>query len=210
MGGLWPPPETVSPAAQFAPSPTGARVPPSDLRPRRRWYAIAAILPLLGLAGFVLALVLAVRGATDDVEPLPDGRGAVVLEAGEERGLYAGGGRPTPTSCLVLGPGESRTQVLGLGSASFSVDGRDALGRFSAGPAGTYRITCDTDDGLDYAVGPEPDAWALLGSVGLAFALAGLGLVAGLGALLTVFFMRRADRRRREGPAARRGGGLFR
>ncbi len=171
-------------------------------RPRVAWFFVGGALLLLGVAAFVVLLVLTISRAshTDGVATLPGSGEPVRMQvtAGEKRMLFAPEGQPAP-SCTVADAGGTDVAVDGV-SANVTVGtgGRTwkGFGTFTS-PTASIEISCaDAPMGQQVRVG-EPLGAGFVGGI-LATILVPL-VVGGAGLLVllvtTILWLTRPPRR---------------
>jgi hypothetical protein len=183
-------------------------VDPSVLRPRRRWYAIAAIIGVvlagLGTAGLVIGILTAVR-AIDTGAAFASGSSATVTySAGDNGGIYEStpGGSAQDFSCQVGGPSGAVPLAQPGGTFSTTQNGRTwvEIAVWSVPQAGAYRVHCTSDIPHEFSAGRAASARALLSGIlgGMIsfFALGGGGITVALVIVIVVAVRRRRHRER--------------
>ncbi|WP_213454492.1 hypothetical protein [Rhizomonospora bruguierae] len=178
-----------------------------DLRPRRLWYLVAALIAVLGATAGVALFALALSGAIRDVK-LPDqvfrpGEPVTTqVSAATDKIIWIDARTPSArAACDVsaLDGGEARLENVGM-DMSYSAGEANWRGlyRLNALRDGRYQVICQGDTAR-LALGDPPRIGGLAGKLGFGlgalFGLPCLGLVAG-GVLGLVVAMRRRARRR--------------
>jgi hypothetical protein len=175
-------------AAMTVPEPAPP-VDPRELRPGRAWYAVAAVIALLGVCAFPVLIALGVNSFGSLKPPDPHiraefGGGAaasVALTADRTWAIYSAPATAAPRtslSCTATGPGAVDLAPV-TASITVTVNGRSwqELYTFKVGQDGDYRFTCEASDPsaapVGYAVGEEPDIGGFLA-----------GLFGGFGAIV--------------------------
>ncbi|MGW7525293.1 serine/arginine repetitive matrix protein 2 [Streptomyces sp. NPDC054783] len=183
------------------PPPPPVNIPAKDLRPRRIWYLVAALLGLV-LAGVGIAFIVAtvkdtvnsidtahsfssgdsrtfsfVRGKTKAIYVSQSGQGHVVCRIPDMRS----GSMTQPDS----------TFRITLGSRSW-----DRVLEVKPGSSGDYTLTCTSELPAEFALGDKPRVGATIGSiaVGIVCFLAALAVATTITIVTTV---RRGRHRRR-------------
>lgn len=204
------------PPANQPPFPPPA-IDPSELRPRRAWYVVAAVIAVVlvsaGIAVFVVGLVTAT--GTGSIERR-FGAGETVtvrLDAQPSSAIYAqvpsegaDGSGPVSTplaQCTVVGPSGQETS-LDVPTGTFTITRGGISWRqiyeVAATESGDHRISCRSSDTEAFAVGEVPDAGKLVGGIaggliGL-FALPLTGILVGV-VISAVVAVRRGSCRRK-------------
>ncbi len=164
------------------------RIHPSELRPRRGWYVVAAVLAglmiIAGGLGFALGILHAVTSVKIGTRFTAGQHVTVTLNSDRRHAIYArvpDGYTPAypQATCQAAGPG---TGFLPLrrptgGSGHITINGVtwQEVYVFDAPTAGRYGVTCQSQEVADFSVG---DAWQTSRVIG--------GVVGGLVALLLV------------------------
>ncbi|GAA2030601.1 hypothetical protein [Polymorphospora rubra] len=196
------------------PSPT---VSSAELRPRRIWFLVAALIALVGVVAGVVLFLLGLNSAAGGVEDV-----SAEFETSTEQVFQTG-----DTVQVALTPDQSKivwvdTAVIGstptcevsgsadLGTSTTNWTVTNATGEWrslyelSAASAGTYELTCTGGTGpTALAVGPPPAFGEMFGSFGALFGGIGaltvlpcLGFVVG-GVIALVVGLRRGAHRKR-------------
>lgn len=204
------------PPANQPPFPPPA-IDPSELRPRRVWYAVAAVIAIVlvgaGIAVFIGGLVAASGTGSIDRRFGSGETVTVRLDAQPNSAIYArvgsggtDGSDPVPTplaQCTVVGPSGQETS-LDVPSGTFTITRNGTSWRqiyeVAATESGDHRISCRSSDTNAFAVGEVPDAGKLFG--GIAGGLIGLFVLPFTGVLIGVIIsvvvaVRRSGYRRR-------------
>jgi hypothetical protein len=178
----------------------------AGLRPRRRWYAVAAAIAVAGVLVGVLVLVARVRVWIDEFpdlgehhrsgQPIP-----VELRAGEPVVLYTSPTDPVVLSCTgeVGGAGVTVTEVSYTFTFFSGQRSWAAHSEITSDRAGTGSVTCTGSAAVTLAVGEVPDNGRLLRILGGGIALGAVPAVLGVagGAVLAVRVARRRRAHRR-------------
>jgi hypothetical protein len=179
----------------------------TQVRPRRGWYAPAAVLPVLGIIAGVIAFVFGlwasagVRPAVA-VESAGGAESSASLLRSKSYMMYVPRGTAPVPSCTVT-PATSadvtplRGDIFSYRSGSMRWEAQYQL-RVTG--SGDYTINCD---GTPFAVADatrtaNAAAFGTLGALGGLLGLPCVGLVAGFVAWLVVFLRRRGSRKRLE------------
>ncbi|MBM4821482.1 MULTISPECIES: serine/arginine repetitive matrix protein 2 [Streptomyces] len=176
-------------------------VPAKDLRPRRVWYLVAAVVGLL-LAGAGVALVVA--AVKDTVRSIDTDRS---FSSGESRtfGFVAGETKAIYVSQSGRGHVECRIPEMRTGSMTepdstftVTVGSRtwERVFEVKPGSSGDYALTCTSELPAEFALGDKPEVGATIGSIA-----AGIGCfvaaVVAAAAITAVTAVRRSRHRRR-------------
>jgi hypothetical protein len=192
------------------------RVDPADLRPHRRWYAVAVAVAVLGLLAAAAVLSVTIRAWSTGFptlgSPFRGGESVEVdLRAGQPAVLYVSPDTATfngRCTAELAGADVAVTEV--SYTFTFFSGGRTWAARYEilADRDGRARLTCMPAAGTGgplLATGDKPDNPRLLrglaGSVAAGVSTALLGLVGG-GVLALVIAKRRGSYRRRLQPPA--------
>ncbi|MCK1818278.1 serine/arginine repetitive matrix protein 2 [Streptomyces sp. XM83C] len=177
------------------------RVPAKDLRPRRVWYLVAAVVGLL-LAGAGIALVVA--AVKDTVRSIDTDRSFSGGESrtfefvtGETKAIYVSQSGQGHVECRIP---EMRTGSMTEPDSTFTVTVGsrtwERVFEVKPGSSGDYALTCTSELPAEFALGDKPQVGATIGGIA-----AGIGcfvaavLVAA--AITVVTAVRRGRHRRR-------------
>ncbi|MEV7229399.1 hypothetical protein AB0M79_20585 [Polymorphospora sp. NPDC051019] len=198
------------------PSPT---VSSAELRPRRTWFLVAALIALAGVVAGVLLFVLSLNSATDSMDSVTEGFNESteqVFQTGDTVSveLAADQRKIVWVDASAVGSGAtcdvSGSAVLGTPTTTWTVTNSTgewrSLYQLSAAGAGTYELTCTAGGGttpVALAVGQPPQlgealgfAGRLFGGIGALALLPCLGMVVG-GVIALVVALRRGSHRKR-------------
>jgi hypothetical protein len=184
----------------------GTAVNTVDLRPRRRWYAVAAVIAAVGVAVGVLVLLARVRAWTDEFPQLgahqrPGQAIPVDLRAGGPVVLYVSPDVDTSLRCSGEVAGTPVTVSEMSDTFTFFSGGRAWAAQLEIGSdvTGAGSVTCTGSPTLTLAIGEPPDNGRLLRILGVGIGLSAVPAVLGLGGGTTlavgVARRRRAHRR---------------
>ncbi|WP_225835967.1 serine/arginine repetitive matrix protein 2 [Streptomyces sp. NK08204] len=183
------------------PPPPPANIPAKDLRPRRIWYLVAALLGL-ALAGVGAAfIVVAVKNTVDSIDT------AQSFTSGNSRTFSFVQGKTKAIYVSQSGKGEVDCRIPGMQSGAMTQPDstfRITLGsrtwervfEVRPGSSGDYTLTCTSELPAQFALGDKPKVGATIGSIA-----AGVGcFLAAFAAAVTVAVVtavRRSRHRRR-------------
>lgn len=190
-----------------------------EVTPRKRWYAVAAVLAALGLVvgcgGFLLTLKIVADAMPADAARFESGVPTrVTLGAGDERVVYValpydanpGDATPPNTTTCVSDAGVTLDKVsaevkLADGTAKRTWQ---AVYTLKAAQAGTYALSCEQEDGTRavYGLGEMPWGGAVATSIGAFALIFGIPCVCLLTAVVIVIVVavkRRSNRKRLAG-----------
>ncbi|MEU1406703.1 serine/arginine repetitive matrix protein 2 [Streptomyces sp. NPDC005728] len=184
-----------------SPPPPSPNIPAKDLRPRRIWYLVAAVLGLL-LAGVGTAfIVVTVKNTVDSIDTARsfssgDSQTFSFVQ-GKTKAIYVSQSGEGRVNCWIPGmqPG-SLTQP--DSTFHISVGSRTWERVFEVKPAGSgdYTLTCTSELPAEFALGDKPQVGATIGSIA-----AGIGcFLAAFAATVTIVVVtavRRSRHRRR-------------
>ncbi|QKW28943.1 serine/arginine repetitive matrix protein 2 [Streptomyces seoulensis] len=184
-----------------APPPPPPGIPAKDLRPRRLWYVVAALLGvvLAGVGGVLL--VTAAKDAIDSVDAahsFAGGESATYrFVQGETKAVYVSQTGRGHVECRIPG---MRSGAMTRPDSTFRITagGRTWERVFEVNPGGTgdYALTCTAQRPAEFALGDTPEVGATIGGIA-----AGVGcFVAALAATVTIVVVtavRRGRHRRR-------------
>ncbi|WP_225100416.1 serine/arginine repetitive matrix protein 2 [Streptomyces sp. CoH27] len=191
------------------PPPLPPTIPAKDLRPRRIWYVVAALLGLM-LAGVGTAfIVVTVKNTLDSIDT------ARSFSSGDSRTFSFVQGKTKAIYVSQSGKGRVQCRIPELGSGSMTQPDstfRITLGsrtwervfEVKPGSSGDYTLTCTSELPAEFAVGDQPRMGATVRGV-----VAGVGcilaaVVSSL-AIVIVTAVRRGRHRRRLTPAPQWG-----
>lgn len=199
--------------------PPRPHVDPSELRPRRRWYAVGTgvIVGLFatGVVGFLVMLFTTLGLPEFDAEVDGTDEAAFSLPAPEgdshRLSLYVSPSGADPDAC-VLGTPEGETEF-GPSGTSHEVEAGGAswelIGDTGNLEAGEYTLSCAGEEGTTYAVTQENVMGGfftgILGALGFAFVPPLLGLLIGLPILIVTAVRRNSHKNRLLGARVRGG-----
>ncbi|MFE0383238.1 serine/arginine repetitive matrix protein 2 [Streptomyces bungoensis] len=178
-------------------------VPAKDLRPRRVWYLVAALVALVLVGAGVVLIVVTVKDTVDAVDaartfPAGDSR-TFHLVQGETKAIYV-----SPSAAA---DGVVDCRVPGLGSGSLArpsgtfhitVGSRtwDRVFEVRAARSGDYTLTCTAQRPAEFALGDRPHVATMVGGILTAIGCF-LAAFAGGTAITVVTAVRRGRHRRR-------------
>lgn len=178
---------------------------PGEIRPRRRWYVIAALVAVVSAVVGGTVLVTGFWKAFPEVkaQSLDGSRAVAPLTADRTWGLWIATNRPVPVEvgCTVTDAGGAPVAIhRPSGETTFSRDGDEwaALYVFDVPRDGTYEFVCDDRDASTrymYAVARYLDLDSVSGPVTV-FALLLLGGFAAGGGMAIAVTVRRGRHRR--------------
>ncbi|MEH1167777.1 hypothetical protein V6V47_20570 [Micromonospora sp. CPCC 205539] len=170
-------------------------VDPVDVRPRRRWFLVAALTAVGGVLAAAAVLLLLLRSGGALGQPLTPGQPVTVhLSLSNDKMVWikeTGQSIPDVTCATTRADGqeivESRERYLLPENVELTVDGQRWLGLLTlgAGPTGPYEVTCTTAGTAapTLSIGDPPKFYGArdtaLGTLAAA-GLAGVGMLTGL------------------------------
>ncbi|MGW1005846.1 serine/arginine repetitive matrix protein 2 [Streptomyces sp. NPDC002520] len=152
------------------PQPLPPNIPSKDLRPRRVWYLVAALLGLV-LAGVGTALVVTtVKNTVDSIDT------ARTFRSGDARTFGFVRGETKAIYVSQSGTGQVDCRIQGMGSGAMTQPGSTfhvTIGSrswervFEVKPAssGDYTLTCTSELPAEFALGDKPEVGAAIGSI---------------------------------------------
>ncbi|WP_193433481.1 serine/arginine repetitive matrix protein 2 [Streptomyces fodineus] len=183
------------------PPPPPASIPAKDLRPRRVWYLVAALLGLV-LAGVGIAvIVVTVQNTVDSIDTARsfssgDSRTFAFVQ-GKTKAIYVSQSGQGQVDCRIpaLPPG-SITQPtssfrITLGSRSW-----DRVFEVKPVSSGDYTLTCTSERPAEFALGDKPQVGATIGGIAAAIGCF-LAAVAATVSIVIVTAVRRTRHRHR-------------
>ncbi|MFE9392907.1 serine/arginine repetitive matrix protein 2 [Streptomyces sp. NPDC006784] len=186
-------------AAYGGPAPRN--IPAKELRPRRLWYVVAAVLALVLAGSGTAVLVLTVRDTVDSIDTdhsFPSGGSQTFrFTAGETKAIYASASGRGRVDCRIP---QMRSGSMKQPDSTFRITSGsrtwERVFEVKPGSSGDYTLTCTSDRQTEFALGDEPRVGTAVGSV-----LAAIGLffaaVASAVAISVVTAVRRGRHRRR-------------
>lgn len=180
------------------------RIDARQLRPRRRWFVVAAVIAALcvgiGIASFVLTLTSTVD-SVDDGEAFASGQSVTLrFGPGDDAAIYVRSPFAARAHCAVVsGPAGSEPRVT-TPDSTFTVtkDGGEWERAFvlKSKTAGDYRVRCDDPRGaLTFAPGDDADLASFVGGIVVTVVVPLLGLLAASGIAIIVGVRRGRHRR---------------
>ncbi|NGO69711.1 serine/arginine repetitive matrix protein 2, partial [Streptomyces boncukensis] len=184
------------------PPPPPPRIPAKDLRPRRVWYVVAAVLALVLAGAGATVLGLTMKKSVDAIDTdrsFPGGGSRTVsLTSGETKAIYVSQSGKGRVDCRIPGlPSGSMTHpdsdfVVSSGSRTW-----ERVFEVKPGSSGEYTLSCTSERKATFALGDKPEVGATVAGV-----VAGIGLLlAALAAVVTISIVtavrRGRDRTRR-------------
>jgi hypothetical protein len=184
------------------------RVPARELRPRRYWFAVAALIAMVGATAGIALFVVAVSGATEDFrrpdQPFRVGEPVTArVVAATDKIIWIDGAVGTDRPDCTVSPvddGDARIESVGA-ALSYTTGDADwhGLYRLNAARDGQYQVLCQGDPSARLALGDPPQIRGFAGKLGgglaALFGLPCLGLVGG-GVLALVVALRRSAHRK--------------
>ncbi len=187
---------------------------PRELRPRGRWYAVAAAVAVVGVAVGVVVFLTQLRSWTEQFPELGQHFRAgetvpVDLRVDETVVLYVSPSDPAVVSCAGDVAGVRFEVTEPSYTFTFFSGGRSwaATLEITSDVTGTGGLRCTGSGAVVLAVGEKPDNGRLLRNLALRIAISAVPVVIGLGAAAALFIgvarRRRAHRREATGSAQR-------
>jgi hypothetical protein len=180
-------------------------IPAKDLRPRRIWYLVAALLGLV-LAGVGTAFIVAtVKDAVDWIDTAHsfsrgDARTFSFVQ-GETKAIYVSQSGQGKVDCRIP---EMRSGSMTQPDSTFRITlgsrTWDRVFEVKPGSSGEYTLTCTSELPAEFAIGDKPKVGTTIGGIA-----AGIGcLIAGFAAAVTIVIVTavRRSRHRRRSTAA--------
>ncbi|MGW2742182.1 serine/arginine repetitive matrix protein 2 [Streptomyces sp. NPDC001450] len=176
-------------------------IPAKDLRPRRIWYLVAALLGLV-LAGVGIAFIaVTVKNTVDLIDT------ARSFSSGDSRTIHLVQGKTKAIYVSQSGKGQVNCRIPGLESGSMTqpdstfhitIGSRTWERVFEVKPAssGDYTVTCTSELPAEFAVGDKPRVGATIGSIA-AGVVCFLAAFATTVTIVVVTAVRRSRHRRR-------------
>ncbi|MFE7029375.1 hypothetical protein ACFU9Y_03630 [Streptomyces sp. NPDC057621] len=183
---------------QPSPSP---RIPADELRPGRRWYAVAAaIAVVLVVLGMVVGVYRFknVVDAVDTGSQFADGDTVTLrLDPEHEKAIWIEERGPSADQkCGISGPGEPRLTDPGIDVFLTRDETWNPLRAIDVSRAGEYTVTCTSKGPSQYAIG-DPGGFVIFGVwLLLALLLPMLGIAVGAAIALVTALRRRSHRKR--------------
>ncbi|GHE12402.1 serine/arginine repetitive matrix protein 2 [Streptomyces alanosinicus] len=192
------------------PPPPLRDIPARDLRPRRVWYVVGALLGLVLVGAGIASIVTTVKDTMHSVDTARSfssgGTRTFGFVRGETKAIYVSQAGPGHVECRIpeLGSGSitrpDSTFRVTLGSRSW-----DRVFEVRTGSTGDYALTCTSERPAEFALGDRPRVGATIGGIaaGIGCFLAALAAVT---AIVLVTAVRRSRHRRRLAAARAAGG----
>lgn len=177
------------------------KIPAKDVRPRRVWYVIAAVLALVLASSGVAVIVVTAKGAVDSVDSdrsFPSGGSREFsLTEGETKAIYVSQSGKGRVDCKIP---EMQSGEMTRPDSSFQVTAGsrtwERVLEVKPGSSGVYSLTCTSERPADFAVGDTPQVGATVGAIFGAIVLFFAALASGV-AITVVTAIRRSRHRRR-------------
>lgn len=180
------------------------RIDAGQLRPRRRWFVVAAVIAAvcvgIGVASFLLTLTSTVDSVEDD-KAFTSGQ-SVALRIGpdDDAAIYVRSPFVTRARCeIASGPSGSAPRVTTPESTFTVTKGSVEWKRvfvLKSDTVADYRVTCDDPRGaLTFAPGDDADFASFVGGIVVTVVVPLLGLLAGSGIAIIVGVRRGRHRR---------------
>ncbi|MFG3205866.1 serine/arginine repetitive matrix protein 2 [Streptomyces sp. NPDC048192] len=184
------------------PPPVPPGIPAQDLRPRRVWYVVAAVLGLV-LMGAGIALIAVT--VVDSVNSVDTSRSFAAgasrtfrFEKGKTKAIYVSQSGQGHVDCRILG---MRSGSMTQPSSTFRVTAGsrswERVFEVKPGSTGDYTLACTAEQpGAEFALGDKPRVATMVGGIlgGIGFFLAGFF---GAVAIVIVTAVRRSRHRKR-------------
>lgn len=178
------------PPPQYGQGPFARQVDPKELRPRRRWIAVAWGVAALCLAAGVVLFFTSVMTTVGEVAPTttfaPGETTTVSLDPAERPAVYISGTGQIAYECEIAGgPGQARL-VRPTTTQNVTADGRlwELILLVNAPAAGEYQLTCAVQEQGDVQFGVGRDVLGAAG--GIVGGVAALLLIPGAGVLVAI------------------------
>lgn len=193
-------------------TPPGTTVNAADLRPRGRWYAVAALVAVLGVVVGLVVLFARLRAWTGEFPQLGAHHRAgqsipLTLRAGEPVVLYVSPDAFTSLRCEGEVAGSPVTVAEVRDTFTFFSGGQPWEAKLEIGSdvAGAGSLTCTGSPTVTLAIGEKPDNGRLLRILAVGIGMSAVPAVLGLGGgtALAVGVARRRRAHRRALAAAR-------
>ncbi|WP_239502243.1 serine/arginine repetitive matrix protein 2 [Streptomyces qinglanensis] len=181
--------------------PPPRNVPAKELRPRRLWYVVAAVLALVLAGSGTAVIVSAVRDTVDSIDTdhtFPSGGSRTFrFTAGETKAIYASVSGRGRVNCRIP---QMQSGSMKQPDSTFRITSGsrtwERVFEVKPGSSGDYTLTCTSDRQTEFALGDEPRVGTAVGSVLAAIALF-LAAVASAVTISVVTAVRRGRHRRR-------------
>ncbi|MEV6112349.1 serine/arginine repetitive matrix protein 2 [Streptomyces sp. NPDC052109] len=183
------------------PPPVPLDIPAKDLRPRRIWYLVAALLGLVLVGAGIAFIVATVKNTMDSIDTAHsfsggDSRTFSFVE-GQTKAIYVSQSGTGHVDCRIP---EMRSGSMTQPSSTFRITlgsrTWDRVFEVKPGSTGDYTLTCTSELPAEFALGDRPEVGAAIGSIA-----AGIGcFIAGFAAAATIIVVtavRRSRHRRR-------------
>ncbi|MWA11759.1 serine/arginine repetitive matrix protein 2 [Streptomyces sp. BA2] len=180
------------------------RIDARQLRPRRRWFVLAAVIAAVcvgvGIVSFVLTLTSTVD-SVDDGKAFTSGQSVSVrIGPDDDAAIYVRSPFVARAHCkIVSGPSDSQPRVTTPESTFTVTKGSGEWERAFVLKTDTdadYRVTCDDPRGaLTFAPGDDADLASFVGGIVVTVVVPLLGLLAGSGIAIIVGVRRGRHRR---------------
>ncbi|MFI2204112.1 serine/arginine repetitive matrix protein 2 [Streptomyces sp. NPDC020192] len=183
------------------PPPPLPAIPARDLRPRRIWYLVAALLGLVLAGAGIAVIVVTVKNTLDSIDT------ARSFSSGDSRTFGFVQGKTKAIYVSQSGKGRVECRIPELGSGSMTRPDstfRITLGsrtwervfEVKPGSSGAYTLTCTSELPAEFALGDTPRVGAMAGNIvaGVGCFLAAFAVAV---AIIVVTAVRRSRHRRR-------------
>ncbi|MEU9481271.1 serine/arginine repetitive matrix protein 2 [Streptomyces sp. NPDC048191] len=183
------------------PPPPAAHIPAKDLRPRRIWYLVAALLGIV-LAGVGIVFIVAtVKNTIDSIDTARsfssgDSRTFSFVE-GQTKAIYVSQSGQGHVDCRIP---EMRSGSMTQPDSTFRITlgsrTWDRVFEVKPGSTGDYTLTCTSELPAEFALGDKPDAGSTIGGIAAAIGCF-IAAFATTATIVIVTAVRRGRHRRR-------------
>ncbi|GAA2220393.1 serine/arginine repetitive matrix protein 2 [Streptomyces nogalater] len=164
------------------PPPVPQNIPARDLRPRRVWYLVAALLGIVLAAVGAVFLVVTVKDTVHSIDTdrsFSNGESRTFrFVEGETKAVYVSQSGRAHVECRIPG---MRSGSMSQPDSTFRVTTGsrtwERVFEVKPGSSGDYPLTCTSEVPAEFALGDRPQVGATIGSI-----------AAGVGCLLAAFF----------------------
>ncbi|MGI5348214.1 serine/arginine repetitive matrix protein 2 [Streptomyces sp. CA-250714] len=187
-------------ATPYGGPPPPSMIPAKDVRPRRIWYLVAALLALALAGSGAAVLVVTVKDAVSSVDTarsFPGGGSQTFsLTEGETKAIFVSQSGKGQVNCRIP---EMRSGSMTRPDSTFRVTAGsrtwERVFEVKPGSSGDYSLTCTSERQAQFAMGDKPRVGATVGVTFAAFALFFAALAAAV-TISAVTAIRRSSHRR--------------
>ncbi|MFG2887068.1 serine/arginine repetitive matrix protein 2 [Streptomyces sp. NPDC048297] len=190
------------------PRPPEPNIPSKDVRPRRLWYLVAALVGLVLIGAGTALIVTTVKSAVGSIDTAHAFRGGDTktfgFVRGETKAIYVSQSGNGQVDCQVRGTGWSGSMTRPTSTFHVAVGSRswERVFEVKPGSSGEFTLTCTSEQPAEFALGDRPEVGATIGGIAAAIGCFIAAFVSAATIVVVTAVRRSRHRRRLAAPSA--------